>query len=94
MTISMDDLSKKKRKRIERLCQIPADYEWREMKTLLEGFGMKEQSNGGSHVKFYDPNDPSRVINLVKPHKGNPPVMPRAYLRATVQRLTEVGLIT
>ena len=59
-------------KLLKRFLTKPRDFSWRELQTLLEGFGYEPRSGGrtgGSRVRFIHPK--AGPISLHKPHRGS-----------------------
>lgn len=79
----------KEQKLIDRFKSIPSDFEWSELKRLLEGAGYREVQGNGSRVKFVGENLPR--ISLHKPHPGN--IVKRYALREVKTLLLEAELI-
>jgi predicted RNA binding protein YcfA (HicA-like mRNA interferase family) len=73
-------------KLIRRICNLPADFSWDELVRLLKGFDYIEQSSGGSHRSFYNPQTKKVLMGLVKPHHPRKDVG-RAYLRKVIDHL-------
>ncbi len=70
----------KKEKLIDRFLDIPSDFRYEEIVTLLKYFGFKEKKKGqssGSRVKFQ--NNEGIPILLHKPHQRG--IMKRYQLR-------------
>lgn len=86
-------MSSRLRKQLQRLAQCPADYEWRELETLLSGLGFRQSSGKGSRVAFHHPKYPDRVIRLHKPHGRNPPTVLRIYVRNVIGVLSNWGYL-
>jgi len=78
-------------KKLDRLAELPKDYEWGEATALLSALGFKTRSKGGSHVRFYDPDEPSRVVFLARPHGRNPATILSIYLKELHQSLKDWG---
>lgn len=58
----------RKEKLEQRLYSKPKDFEWSELKTLLESKGYTEHPGSGSRVKFYHENCRRALISLHKRH--------------------------
>lgn len=82
-------MGSKEQKLRERFKSIPADFEWSEMKRLLEGFGYRQAEASGSRVKFVGEELP-RIL-LHKPHPKK--IMNRSTLRDVKTLLMEANLI-
>lgn len=78
-------------KKLNRLAELPKDYEWSEATALLTALGFKPRPKSGSHVRFYDPDQPSRVIFLARPHGRNPATIHSWYLKDMYQSLKDWG---
>ncbi|MFM0667570.1 type II toxin-antitoxin system HicA family toxin [Paraburkholderia sediminicola] len=74
----------------QRIADIPADFSWDELVSLLEGFGFIEKAKkGGSYRTFFD--DSGRKIFLHKPHPGS--IVKVYCVRDVVEKLREFGLM-
>lgn len=74
-----------------RVVQIPSDFSWDEMVTLLEGLGFTEKAaKGGSYRTFFD--ETGRKIFLHKPHPGS--IVKVYSIRDVVEKLREFGLLS
>lgn len=79
----------KKEKLIQRLCKIPKDFTWMELKALMKCVGFIEEP-AGKGVKFICP-ETKIVFALHPPHPGNE--VKRCYLKNIVARLEEIKRI-
>ena len=78
-------------KAIERICSLPKDYTYRELRSLLTKLGFEENDKGkssGSRVLFYRARDKA-VIRLHKPHPEDE--MPHYAVKDVVERLERYG---
>lgn len=82
-------MGSREQKLLERFKSIPSDFEWSELKRLLEGLGYQEAQGSGSRVKYVGKNLP-RIL-LHKPHPGN--IVKRSALRDVKKLLLEADLI-
>ena len=82
-------MGSREQKLLERFKSIPADFEWAELRRLLEGVGYHEAQGSGSRVKFIGEHLP-RIL-LHKPHPGN--IVKRSALRDVRKLLLEAELI-
>jgi hypothetical protein len=57
-------------KLLERLRSRPKDFRWEQLKTLLSGFGYKEEKGRGSRRRFFNPST-GVSISLHQPHPQN-----------------------
>lgn len=57
-------------KLLAKLLNKKASFSWKELETLLMGFGYQKLEGAGSRVKF-DNGDPGTLISLHKPHPGS-----------------------
>jgi predicted RNA binding protein YcfA (HicA-like mRNA interferase family) len=80
----------KRDKLITRLLEVPADFTWAELVTLLKALGYQETQGSGSRVKF-DNGRPEQLINLHKPHPGS--IVKRYALRQLIDKLKQAELI-
>lgn len=81
----------KKDKLISRLLELPKDFTYEEMISLLKCFCYElKQSNTGSGVKFVK-NNSNEVINFHRPHPGNH--LKRYVLEQVICKLRKDGLI-
>ncbi|WP_138422514.1 type II toxin-antitoxin system HicA family toxin [Maritimibacter alexandrii] len=76
-------------KLVERLKSQPKDFEWKELKQLLNHLGYEERQGSGSRVKFRGDGLPT--INLHRPHPE--PTMKRYAVKQVHDILTEASLI-
>jgi predicted RNA binding protein YcfA (HicA-like mRNA interferase family) len=79
----------------DRICSIPSDLTYDELRRFLSQLGFIEYSKGatsGSRVQFYHPEKENELIQLHKPHPGN--IVGRATLRDIVAKLKEWGEIS
>ena len=80
----------RKDKLLQRLREIPADFSWQELETLLGHLGYRVIAGDGSRVKF-DNGQPEHLISLHKPHPGS--IMKRYALRQVIEKLEKAGLL-
>jgi predicted RNA binding protein YcfA (HicA-like mRNA interferase family) len=59
----------KHQKVVARLLAKPSDFEWRELKVLMETFGYELKTTGGSGRKFIHPETRATLF-LHEPHPG------------------------
>ena len=74
-----------------RLLQIPSDFTYKEMRTLLESMGFVEKTKGktsGSRSSFFREKDGASIL-LHKPHPGDE--MKKYAVRQVVDYLKELG---
>jgi hypothetical protein len=57
----------KRKKAVERLLSKPSDYEWGELRSLMEAFGYELKTTGGSGRKFIHPETKSSLF-IHEPH--------------------------
>ncbi len=76
-------------KLLDRFKSIPSDFEWTELKRLLESLGYQEGQGSGSRVKFTGADKPRIVLH--KPHPGH--IVKQYVLRDVRKRLMEAELI-
>jgi hypothetical protein len=57
----------KQQKAIDRLLARPTDFEWGELKSLMEAFGYEMKTAGGSGRKFVHP-DSKLTLFIHEPH--------------------------
>jgi hypothetical protein len=77
-------------KLLERLRSRPKDFRWAELKTLLSGFGYKEEMGSGSRRKFFNPHT-GVSISLHQPHPRNEL---KAYqVKDVLEHLKQEGLL-
>jgi predicted RNA binding protein YcfA (HicA-like mRNA interferase family) len=79
----------KKDKLLTRLFSKPKDFEWSELKALLNGLGFEDVSGTGSRVKFHDPKS-GRTISLHRPHPGN--IVKQYVLDRVIDELKDRGI--
>lgn len=78
-------------KLVNRLLQIPKDFTFDEMISLLSYFGYEMKQGGtGSGVKFIKEGS-NEVINFHKPHPGG--VLKRYILQQVIEKLRKDDLI-
>ena len=81
----------RREKLLKRFLAKPRDFSWRELETLLAGFGYELRSGGrtgGSRVRFVHPeNGP---ISLHKPHRASLKQYQLEQIRALLE---EEGLL-
>jgi predicted RNA binding protein YcfA (HicA-like mRNA interferase family) len=65
---------------------IPADFTWKELCSLLGGFGYEEMMGSGSRRKFVKDG---RVIILHEPHPGK--IVKKYVLKQVLAHLKENG---
>jgi hypothetical protein len=80
----------KKNKILERLKNIPKDFTYDELTTLLKGFQYEEDQGSGSRVKFINLQTKS-IISLHKPHPGN--ILKIYQLEDILEELESRGVI-
>jgi predicted RNA binding protein YcfA (HicA-like mRNA interferase family) len=83
----------KKDKRLERLLQIPKDYEWSELVSLLQSLGFVMEQGSGSRVSFFHPDRPNVPIHLHEPHNRKPKTIYCHYLKDVCAVLRELGYV-
>ena len=79
----------KLKKRVRDLLRFPADYDFEDLKKILEAFGFTaEPPRRGSHWVFYGPNhrNPSEELQITIPVKKGRKVK-RPYLKRVAERL-------
>ena len=84
-------LNSNQRKSLQRLFKVPADFEFTELCTLLQGFGYAESqgsASSGSRVYFHHP-DTEDILMLHRPHPGN--IMQREAVKQVCRFLLEHG---
>ncbi len=82
----------KKEKLIRRFTELPNDFTWQELKSLLKEFGYKEAKIGntsGSRARFTHQALPPIILH--RPHPGNE--MKRYQLEQVRETLTNEGLL-
>ncbi|WP_303901331.1 type II toxin-antitoxin system HicA family toxin [Thiohalomonas denitrificans] len=77
-------------KLVERFKEIPADFEWNELESLLTGLGYKPVQGSGSRVRFVHESTRRKIL-LHKPHPEK--TIKQVYLKQVKQHLEEVGLL-
>lgn len=81
----------KKDKLIAKLLNLPKDFTFEEMVTLLSYFGYRlKESRKGSGVKFIK-EDSNEVINFHKPHPNN--ILKKYVLVQVIEKLKKEGLL-
>ena len=77
-------------KLIKRLLSNPKDFSYNELKTLLSGFGYKEQQRSGSRVVFKN----ERLHHSIKLHKPHPEnILKRYQLNVILKELKTKELL-
>jgi predicted RNA binding protein YcfA (HicA-like mRNA interferase family) len=76
----------KKEKLRDRFETIPADFTWKELCSLLGGFGYEVLKGAGSRRKFVKDG---RIISLHEPHPGK--IVKKYVLRQVLEHLKENG---
>lgn len=76
----------RKEKLRERLKTVPADFTWKELCSLLNGFGYEVLKGAGSRRKFVKDG---RVIILHEPHPGR--IVKKYVLKQVLAHLRENG---
>ncbi|SIR82243.1 HicA toxin of toxin-antitoxin [Aquipseudomonas alcaligenes] len=79
----------KRKKLLERFKQLPKDFEWSELCTLLGHLGYEEEEGSGARKVFQDSED--RQIHLHKPHPGN--IIKEYLMKQIKEALEEHGKI-
>lgn len=78
----------RKEKLKERFRTIPVDFTWKELCSLLNGFGYEMLTGSGSRRKFYKKSTGDLII-LHQPHPK--PIVGRNALRDVLSHLEEKG---
>jgi predicted RNA binding protein YcfA (HicA-like mRNA interferase family) len=74
-----------------RLLSTPADFEWTELKALLESFGYELKTSGGSGRKFIHPETKATLFV----HQPLPGKILKAYqVREAIRFLKQEGHLT
>jgi len=76
-------------KLIEKLKSKPTDFEYSELKRVMNHFGYKEREGTGSRKRFI--NDSGYTLTLHKPHK--PPQLMSYQIKEVIEHLEERKLI-
>ena len=77
-------------KALRRLCSKPSDFEWNELKAIMEHFGFELKTTGGSGRKFIHPE--TRAAHFV--HEPHPSKVLKAYqVRDAVAFLVKEGIL-
>ncbi len=77
-------------KALKRLCSKPSDFEWNELKAIMEHFGFELKTTGGSGRKFIHPE--TRAAHFV--HEPHPSKVLKAYqVRDAVAFLVKEGIL-
>lgn len=80
-----------KQKLIERFCNMPKDFTYDELKSLLKIFHYEvDESGDGSRVKFFNKTN-NDIIMLHKPHPGN--IIKSYIMKNVYKKLKEAGYI-
>lgn len=79
----------KREKLMDRFKQMPRDFEWPELCTLLGHLGYTEDEGDGSRKVFIDESD--RKILLHRPHPGN--IIKQYVMKQVLAALQEHGKI-
>jgi hypothetical protein len=82
----------KREKLIQSFLSKPVDFSWKELKSLLEGFGCSLGSGGrtgGKRVKFLHPQHPPLILHKPRPTA----VLKRYQLEQTAEFLKKEGLL-
>lgn len=77
-------------KALKRLCSKPSDFEWGELKAIMEHFGFELKTGGGSGRKFIRP-DTGAAHFMHEPHPSS--VLKAYQVRDAVDFLTREGYI-
>ena len=80
-------------KLVKRLMSKPKDFTFKELETLLTGFGfikLKTGNTSGSSVKFIN-KETSQIISLHKPHPS--PVLKRYLINIIIGELKQGGFL-
>lgn len=83
----------KREKLSKRLLKIPSDFEYDELRSLLNKLGYIEDNRGhtsGSRVAFIH-SETGQIIRLHKPHPGN--ILKRYQIEQLVEELKRQGVI-
>lgn len=83
----------KREKILKRLLQNPSDFTYKELLTLLNGFGYSELAVGktsGSRVAFFN-KQTSHIIRLHKPHPSN--ILKKYQIEQIIEELKRIGVI-
>ena len=81
-------------KAVNRMCSTPtpADFEWRELVTVMKGFGFKLHTNNGSRRHFIGTIDGvERRFDCHEPHPSG--IVKRYVIRELKEFLANLGLI-
>lgn len=77
-------------KLLQRLRSRPRDFRWEQLRTLLRGFGYKEEKGAGSRRRFFNPNT-GVTLSLHEPH---PRKELKSYqVKAILDHLRQEGLL-
>ena len=82
-----------KEKLVERFLRQPKDFTYKELTSLLCGFGYMEENKGktsGSRVMFFN-LEKKHAIMLHKPHPGN--ILKSYVMKYVLQELKTIGFI-
>jgi predicted RNA binding protein YcfA (HicA-like mRNA interferase family) len=74
----------------KRAGEIPSDFTWDEMVSLLNSFGFEETSKKGGSYRCFLSSD-GRKFFMHKPHPGS--IVKQYALRQVVEKLCEFGLL-
>jgi hypothetical protein len=81
----------KRQKLIERLQSRPTDFEWPELKPLMESFGYELSTAGGSGRKFIHPQTRATLF-MHEPHPGK--ILKAYQVREAIRFLKQEGHLT
>ncbi len=77
-------------KAVRRLLSKPTDFEWSELKSLMDAFGYEMKTTGGSGRKFKHPGSASNFVT----HEPHPQSTLKAYqVREVIAFLKQEGHI-
>jgi predicted RNA binding protein YcfA (HicA-like mRNA interferase family) len=71
-----------------RFQSIPADFTWKELCSMLNGFGYEMLTGSGSRRKFYKKSTGDLII-LHEPHPGS--IVKKYALKEVLEHLEEKG---
>jgi len=83
----------KRDKLLDRLLNIPSDFRYDEVRSLLEKYGYREDNRGrtsGSRVAFVNSRS-KHIIRLHKPHPGN--LLKKYQIEQLTEDLRSKGVI-
>jgi hypothetical protein len=81
----------KRQKLVERLESKPSDFEWAELKLLMENFGYQLRTTGGSGRKFIHGQTQATLFM----HEPHPTKVLKAYqVREAIRFLQQEGHLT